>query len=68
MIMNDKAVIKVEKLLKRDARGATITELVVDSKLSRSAVRIALAKLEGAERVELRNIGMAKVYSLRVKK
>lgn len=66
--MNDKAVIKVEKLLKRDARGATITELVVDSKLSRSAVRIALAKLEGAERVELRNIGMAKVYSLRVKK
>ena len=67
-MIKDDAVIKVERILKKDDRGATITELVAASKLSRSAVRIALAKLEGAERVSLRSIGMAKVYSLKVKK
>jgi len=46
----------------------TITELVKNSELSRSAVRIALAKLEGAERVSIRNIGMAKLYLLNERK
>ena len=44
--------------------GLTITELVKKTKLNRSAVRTALAKLDGAEKVVIRKVGMAKVYSL----
>jgi len=50
--------------LKRSMSGLTITELVSLSGLSRSTVRVALAKLEGANEVSFRNIGMAKVYAL----
>ncbi len=56
---------KIISILKENDRGLTITELVRISKLSRSAVRIILAKLEGAEKTEFRRIGMAKVYSLK---
>jgi len=42
----------------------TITEIVEEIKLTRSAIRTALAKLDGAEKVVVRKIGMAKVYSL----
>ena len=52
-------------ILKENDRGLTITELVRISGLSRSAIRIILAKLEGAEKIEFRSIGMAKVYSLK---
>ncbi len=43
----------------------TITEIVDKTKLNRSAVRTALAKLDGAKKVSVRKIGMAKVYSLK---
>ncbi len=66
--MNGDAVNKITKVLKRDSNGGlTITGLVDVSKLNRSAVRTALAKLEGAGKVEVRKIGMAKVYSLKRK-
>ena len=56
---------KVIQALKQNPRkGLTITELVLLSKLSRSALRTALAKLEGAKKVSVRKVGMAKVYSL----
>ncbi len=42
--------------------GRTITELTEISQLSRSAIRTALARLEGAEKIAFRQIGMAKVY------
>jgi len=42
--------------------GATITEVVAISKLPRSVVRILLARLEGAEKVSFRKVGMAKIY------
>jgi len=42
--------------------GCTITEIVKVSKLPRSIVRIMLARLEGAEKVSFRRVGMAKVY------
>jgi len=44
--------------------GRTITEIVKISKLPRSVVRILLARLEGAESVGFRRVGMAKVYSM----
>lgn len=47
--------------------GLSITDLVKISNLSRSVIRTILAKLEGAEKVEFRSIGMAKVYSLKSK-
>lgn len=42
--------------------GLTITEIVSRTDFSRSAVRTALAKLDGAGKVYVRKIGMAKVY------
>ena len=54
----------IKTLIKNSGKGLTITELVDASKISRSAVRIALAKLEGANKVSIRKIGIAKVYSL----
>ncbi|MGD9276888.1 MAG: ArsR family transcriptional regulator [Candidatus Pacearchaeota archaeon] len=63
MEKKDKAVNKVVSILKKKG-SLTITELVDNSRISRSAIRTALAKLDGAEKVKIRNIGMAKVYSL----
>jgi len=65
-IMNnkrDKVVDKVHFALK-NSNGLTITELVKKTKLNRSAVRTALAKLDGADKVLVRKVGMAKIYSL----
>ncbi len=44
--------------------GCTITEIVAMSSFPRSVVRILLARLEGAGKVEFRKVGMAKIYSL----
>lgn len=60
--MSEKRLIRI---LKNNAkRGMSITELVEASNLSRSAVRIMLAKLEGAGIIFLRQAGMAKLYFL----
>ncbi|MFH1365650.1 MAG: hypothetical protein ABIH28_03640 [archaeon] len=59
----DKKIINILK--KNSQRGLTITELVKISKLTRSAIRIILARLEGAEEVFIRKVGMAKVYVLK---
>jgi len=59
----DRIVDKVSSALK-DSEGLTITDIVKKTKLSRSAIRTALAKLDGADKVSVRKIGMAKVYSL----
>lgn len=53
---------KVLRTLRTSGEGRTITELTEISQLSRSAVRTALARLEGANKVIFRAIGMAKVY------
>ena len=47
--------------------GRTITEIVKISRLPRSVIRILLARLEGAEAVGFRKVGMAKIYSLNPK-
>lgn len=63
--MGDNVVNKIRDILKRRSNsGLTITELVGISELSRSAVRTALAKMEGAGKVSIRKVGMAKIYSL----
>ncbi len=59
----DNVVDKVDSVLKKSG-GLTITDIVKKTKLNRSAVRTALAKLDGAEKVIVRKIGMAKVYSI----
>ena len=62
----DEAVDKVDTVL-NNSNNLTITEIVDKTKFSRSAIRTALAKLEGAGKVYIRKIGMAKVYSLNKK-
>jgi len=59
----DNNVDKVVSVLKKNG-NMTITAIVDNADLSRSMVRISLAKLEGANRVSIRKIGMAKLYSL----
>lgn len=44
--------------------GRTITEIVALSRLPRSVVRILLARLEGAQKIGYRKVGMAKIYSV----
>ena len=53
---------KILRILRNSGEGRTITELTEISQLSRSAVRTALARLEGGEKINFRPIGMAKVY------
>ncbi|MCH7850121.1 MAG: hypothetical protein IH845_00575 [Nanoarchaeota archaeon] len=55
----------IEVLKKEPTRGFTITEMVKSSNLSRHIVLKTLTRLEGAERVSIRNAGMAKIYSLK---
>jgi predicted transcriptional regulator len=55
---------KIVKIFEKKNTGRSITELVSLSKLSRSAIRTAIARLEGANKIYFRNIGMAKVYFL----
>lgn len=52
-------------LLKKNKDGLTITNLVMKSNLSRSLIRTILARLEGAKVVNIRKVGMAKVYTFR---
>ncbi|MBU2497216.1 MAG: hypothetical protein KJ767_04110 [Nanoarchaeota archaeon] len=60
---------KIINILKKNLeRGLTITELVKISKLTRSAIRTILARLEGAGEVSIRKVGIAKVYSLKRRK
>ena len=59
---------KIKLLLGRNLQGLTITDVVRKSKYSRSTVRNVLAKLEGANQVLFKKVGMAKLYFLGGKK
>jgi hypothetical protein len=56
---------KVLNIIDGSDAGSTITEVVAMSKFPRSVVRILLARLEGAEKVAFRKVGMAKIYVIR---
>ena len=63
--MFDEKTRKVIRILKKNLNsGFTITELVNTSKLSRHIVLKTLALLEGANKVSVRKVGMAKIYLL----
>ncbi len=56
---------KIRGLLSGVPLGLTIIEVVKLSGLSRTSVRIALARLEGAGAVSIKEAGMAKIYFLK---
>jgi hypothetical protein len=62
--IDDKDLDKIISLLKTNSDGLTITNIVDKANLSRSAVRILLANLDGGSKVSIKKIGMAKVYTL----
>ena len=64
MIKKRDKIIEEVRFALKNSYGLTITEIVKKTKLNRSSIRTALAKLDGADRVSIRKIGMAKVYSL----
>ena len=55
---------KIFSILRQSSEGRTITEVTEISQLPRSIVRICLARLEGAKKVNYRPIGMSKLYFL----
>ncbi len=55
---------KLRRMLREHDEGLTISDFVRGSGLSRSAIVVELAKLEGAEKISMRRVGMAKIYSL----
>lgn len=63
--IGDKHLNKIVSILKNNSGGLTITDIVDKTNLTRSAVRTALANLDGGNKVSIKKIGMAKVYSLR---
>lgn len=58
---------KIKLILKNNSSGLTITEIVSKSRYSRSTIRNILARLEGAEKVKIKKIGMAKIYTLKTR-
>jgi len=64
MVTNGNAEKSIVNFLRKNDDGLTITELVSLSKLSRSTVRVVLARLEGGNKISFREIGMAKVYHM----
>jgi len=58
---------EIKKILKEDTRGLTIQELSEKTKVSRITASIALAKLEGAEEIDVRVIGNCKLHYLKKK-
>ena len=55
---------EIKLILRKSHKGLTITDIVKQSKLSRSTVINVLSKLEGGDQISFRKIGMAKIYSL----
>ena len=58
---------KIIKELKKSKNGYTISELSKKLKLSRQTIANIFAFLEGAQKVNIRKVGMAKIYFWRGK-
>ena len=56
------ARIRIIKELKSNQEGYTISELSKKLKLSRQTISNCFAFLEGAQKVNIRQAGMAKIY------
>lgn len=60
--MNNKD--KVLKILEKNPKGLIIKDIANILKISRNTVAIAIAELKGAKKIEIREIGNAKlIYS-----
>ena len=62
-----KVIEEIKRILKEDTRGLTIQEISEKTKVSRITASIALAKLEGAEEIDIRVIGNCKLHYLKDK-
>ncbi len=56
---------KIIKLLKENKPGLTIADISRVLKITRNTIAISLARLEGADKIKIRKVGMAKIYSLK---
>ncbi len=56
---------KIIELLRMSKSGLTIADISKLLKITRNTVAISLARLEGAKQIEIRKVGMAKIYSLK---
>ena len=59
--MEHNEIKKVLKIIKAN-NGSTINEIVEESNVSRGQVRISLAYLLGAKKINERAVGMSKLY------
>ena len=64
----DVVIREIKDILRRDTRGLTIQELSEQTHVSRIAAAKALAKLEGAQDVDVRVLGNCRLHYLRIKK
>ena len=53
---------QVEKLLKQNKRGLTIQNISDETKLTRNTISIILAELKGEKKIEVREVGNAKLH------
>jgi len=58
----------VENLLRKNTDGLIITEIAQILKITRNTVAVALAELKGEGKLRIREVGMAKLHYLEVKK
>jgi predicted transcriptional regulator len=58
---------KIFQKLEKDPNGYTVSELSKKLKLSRQTIANCFAFLEGAKKVTIRKVGMAKIYFWRKK-
>jgi Mn-dependent DtxR family transcriptional regulator len=58
---------KIISLLKQDYSGLTIADIAGKIGTTRHTVSIVLAELRGANLIEIRQIGMAKLHNWRIK-
>ena len=59
---------KVEAFIANSEAGVTINELAEHFQISRNSIVIELARLEGAQRVQFRQVGNVKLYTAGGKK
>ena len=53
---------KIEQILRKDTRGLTIQELSDRTRVSRITAALVLAKLEGADRIDVRIVGNCRLH------
>lgn len=64
----DVVIREIKDILRRDARGLTIQELSEHTHVSRITAAKALAKLEGAQEVDVRVLGNCRLHYLRMRR